>query len=430
MATLLNSEDPPTDYTKIPTTSAGGDPQLPLQQQSEWKKKLDSLKTQHQSEIFQQQEEHLRQLQSLQAQLLLELSGSGSASPSSPLLLLTGGLATPSAVHESGESQTKRRTTADDQTILSELNSSQPQVYQSDMTTPSTLPAMAGAAHPSSLPVHQLSPDPFHSSSSHDRIPTSLQEQTLLDTPNMTPSHSLEFLRLPMTTSLPRTSSTNSVATASSLDSQTGSRTVCTSTDIPGIPGMVNVDLSEQSSEAQWAPPLDSSQLSESAHTTAGDTPSRSGRLTAGRSRHPGCSSIPPTAHVGAIYTTPQKLAAVSVSYTPRSPLLVPSLCPPPITLGSHTPSSLTPSHVTESRRSLVGKHMKHIEDLKHYYESELSVLREKLEQLKLEGMARSPLHAPLSPLKSGDGGDSNSKAAQLKIQCSDLQSKLDETER
>lgn len=427
MATLLNSEDPPTDYPKIPTTSAGGNPQLPLQQQSAWKKKLDSLKTQHQSEIFQQQEEHLRQLQSLQAQLLLELSGSGSASPSSPLLLLTGGLATPSAVHESGESQTKRGTTADDQTILSELNSSQPQVYQGDTTTPSTFPAMVGAAHPSSLPVHQLSPDPHHLSSSHDRIPTSLQEQTLLDTPNMTPSHSLEFLRLPMTTSLPRTSSTNSVATASSLDSQTGSRTVCTSTDIPGT---VSVDLNEQSSEAQQAPPLDSSQLSESAHTTAEDTPSLSGRLTAGRSRHPGCSSIPPTAHVGVIYTTPQKLAAVSVSYTPRSPLLVPSLCPPPITLGSHTPSSLTPSHVTESRRSLVGKHMKHIEDLKHYYESELSLLREKLEQLKLEGMARSPLCTPLSPLKSGDGGNSNSKAAQLKIQCSDLQSKLDETER
>jgi len=56
--------------------------------------------------------------------------------------------------------------------------------------------------------------------------------------------------------------------------------------------------------------------------------------------------------------------------------------------------------------------------------------MREKLEQLKLEGMARSPLCTPLSPLKSGDGGDSNSKAAQLKIQCSDLQSKLDEAER
>ena len=438
MTTLVDSEDLLTDCPKTPTASAGGDvlPKLPLQQQSEWTTRLDSLKTQHQSEIFQQQEEHLRQLQSLQAQLLLELSGDGTASPSSPLLLLTGALATPSTAHEEvlsgnetthggGESQTNW---VDSQTILSVQNASPPEVYHSDKTTPSTLPAMVDTAHPSSPPLHQLSSDPPHHSSSsqdciHPTVPPSQQEPSLLDTSNVSPSHSVEFLQLPMATSLPRTSSTNSVATASSLDSQAGSRAVFTSTDISGIPGMVDV---ERSSELQQAPPQDGSQLSESGsryHTIAEDPPTLPGRRQAGRSHYPGGT---PTVHVSRLYTTPPKLAAVS--FTPHSLLSVPSLCPLPL-----TPGSLTPSRTTESRTSLVGKHMKHVEDLKQYYESELSLLRGKVEQL--EGAARSPhpmSHSPFSPLKSGDRGRwrDSGETAQLKIQCSDLQSKLDETMR
>ena len=82
---------------------------------------------------------------------------------------------------------------------------------------------------------------------------------------------------------------------------------------------------------------------------------------------------------------------------------------------------------------------MKHVDDLKQYYESELTAMREQLSQLQQEAAARRQARSPLpvsllSPVKSGsrrygsgDGGDGNT---QLKAHCSDLQSRLDTAER
>ena len=259
------------------------------------------------------------------------------------------------------------------------------------------------------------------------------QEQTLLDT---SPSQSLEFLQLPTRASLARPSSTNSASTVSVLEkdtSQAEPRPVRTLVDIPvgsGERTMTN-NCSGQSSRVQQIP---CSQLSESdpgcRTTTVGPPPLSGQHMFAGSSYSQDISNL----QTGGIYTTPQKMATMSVNYT-HSPLLASSLHPLPIT-------PLTPSHALESRTSLVEKHTKHVEDLKRYYESELSVMREQLNQLQQEAAAREAARSPLpvsllnvlSPVKSGsrkDGsGEGGGENTQLKVQCSDLQSRLDAAER
>ena len=508
MATLLHSEDPlpdsPRTRSPTPSTRDGSTPpELSLQKQTEWKTRLESLQTQHQLEIFQQQEEHLRQLHSLQAQLLLELSGAGDASTSSPLLLLTGMSQPPtpsSAARESHVVQPHRETnvfTPGEQTKPLEpflqLCTSEAVPGNSPYTTAhptSTHPSSHLASNPHQVSVEELniSSSELHASktvptnttthsthqSTHDVVsqtspprqmdkvglsskitfgPTHpsahlvsnthrltrspdlslplCQEQTLLDT---SPSQSLEFLQLPTRTSLARPSSTNSVSTVSVLEkdtSQAEPRPVRTLVDIPvgsGERTMTN-SCSEQSSGVQQIP---CSQLSESdpgyRTPTVGPPPLSGQHMSAGSSYS---QDIVSNLQTG---TTPHKMTTVSVNYT-HSPLLASSLHPPPIT-------PLTPSHALESRTSLVEKHTKHVEDLKRYYEAELSVMREQLNQLQQEAVARGAARSPLpvsllsvlSPVKSGsrkDGsGDGGGENTQLKVQCSDLQNRLDAAER
>ena len=510
MATPLHSEDPlpdsPRARSPTPSTRDGSTPpELSQQKQREWKTRLESLQTQHQLEIFHQQEEHLRQLHSLQAQLLLELSGAGDASTSSPLLLLTGMSQPPtpsSAARESHVMQAhmetnvfspseqakplepfsqlctsetvpssspcttvhstvgsthpfSRPTPNFHQLSFEELNILSPQLHASD-TAPSNPPGTTNTTHQPTLDlISQTSPprqtrevglssettfnptqpsahlvsDTRHLTLSpdlHPSLPPS-QEQTLLDTP---PSQSLEFLQLPTGAPLARTNSTNSVSTASVLEESTNqaeSRPVCSLVDVP-------VGLGERTMTSELSNgvrQISCSQLSESVpgcHTTIAEPLPLSEQNTFDGSSY---SQDIPNLPTPGIYTTPHKMATVSVSYA-QSPLLASSLHPPPIT-------PLTPSHALESRTSLVEKHMKHVEDLKQYYESELSVMREQLSQLQQEAPARRQARSPLpvsllSPVKSGsrrygsgDGGDGNT---QLKAQCSDLQSRLDTAER
>lgn len=510
MATPLHSEDPLTDSPQVrsptPFTRDGSTPpELSQQKQRKWKTRLESLQTQHQLEIFQQQEEHLRQLHSLQSQLLLELSGAGDASTSSPLLLLTGMSQPPTPSSAAGESHVMQAHMETNvfspgeqakplepfsqlctsetvpssspctivhspvgsthpsscpapnfhQVSFEEPNISSPQLHASE-TAPSNPPGTTNTTHQPTLDlVSQTTPprqtrevdlssetnfDPTHPSSHlvsdtrhltlspdfHPSLPLS-QEQTLLDTP---PSQSLEFLQLPTGAPLARTNSANSVSTASVLEkstSQVESRPMCSLGDVPVGLGERTV-TSEQSSGVRQ---ISCSQLSESVpgcRTTIADPPPLSEQGTFAGSSH--SQDIVPNLPTAGIYTTPHKMATVSVSYT-QSPLLASSLHPPPIT-------PLTPSHTLESRTSLVEKHMKHVDDLKQYYESELTAMREQLSQLQQEAaarrQARSPLVSLLSPVKSGsrryesgDGGDGNT---QLKAHCSDLQSRLDTAER
>ena len=503
----MHSEDPLPDSpgTRSPTPSTrdgSTPPELSLQKQTEWKTRLESLQTQHQLEIFQQQEEHLKQLHSLQAQLLLELSGAGDVSTSSPLLLLTGMSQPPtpsSAARESHVVQTNRETnvfTPGEQTkplepflqlctseavpsnspctavhptsthpssgLASnphqasgeESNISSSQLHASK-TVPNNPPATTHTTHQPTLDVvSQTSPsretaqvglstkitfDPTHPSShliSDTRcltlspdfsLPLS-QEQTLLDT---SPSQSLEFLQLPTGASFARPSSTNSVSTMSVLEKDTSPaepRPVRTLVDIPVGSGVTN-NCSEQSSGIRQSPCSQLSGFDPGCHTTVVEPLPLSGQqMFAGSSYS---QDVVTNLLTGGIYTTPHKMATVSVNYT-HSPLLASSLHPPPIT-------PLTPSHALESRTSLVEKHTKHVEDLKRYYESELSVMREQLNQLQQEAAARGAAQSPLpvsllsvlSPVKSGSrkhgSGDENTW---LKVQCSDLQSRLDTAER
>ena len=177
--TAMHSEDPLPDSpgTRSPTPSTrdgSTPPELSLQKQTEWKTRLESLQTQHQLEIFQQQEEHLKQLHSLQAQLLLELSGAGDVSTSSPLLLLTGMSQPPtpsSAARESHVVQTNRETN-----VFTPGEQTKPLEPFSQLCTSEAVPSNSPctAVHPTSThPSSGLASNPHQASGEESNISSS-----------------------------------------------------------------------------------------------------------------------------------------------------------------------------------------------------------------------------------------------------------------
>lgn len=399
-------------------------PALPTTLQLDWQTKLEQLQSQHKEESFQQRQEHLEQLKLLQAQILTELTttsvnnSSISAGPldsSFPVSPTSSKSTQPSSLPPSFS---ERPSTRDQTVALTRTHSSSdPQLFVGGVGSthrpPSPSPDRAtsvGCTPISSPRVQSLTQSPRN-------VDEKGHAQAKAERPGLTIGPSFEFIA--SNAGLARTS------TVESLD-QTSHDAASTSVEVSPIKadedresfspkqslkdfqrnfpdGLVegettNNSLSPPRRKLAWTE-TPSSQRSNLPHPPSPlpppreltiKTPPTSQSLVVPTPQYPAIQFSPATYRYGSPSTS-----GIQVRTSPGSvSMTTPSL---------HSSSgggvrSITLSD-SQSRATLMEKHHKHMEDLKMYYESELTELRDRIQRLESDKNEPSP--SAMNPRRS-----------------------------
>lgn len=414
----------------------------PESQREDWKRKLVSLQTQHRKESLEQQREHLAQLHLLQDQLLQEISFNMSATGTSDCLHVS----QPQALGPGVELEDGTTTGAGgvvSQPITTPPRPALPLALQlSHASGPVATPTEPPPCQPLSVessPVHSrgpvVSPHPPHTPTPERKVKSvRIAEQTghaddvagvappsgvgvspACHTPSPSPLATMDLLpsRLPLPQRdrgrADHTPSPSSITGSSPLQAQRDGGHV-NHTPSPS-PLAVMGPSPSRFSQAQRDGGHVSHTPSPSPLAVVGPSPSRfpqaqhdGGRAghtpspastpggAKGMSPHPQISHTPSPSshsHVHFITDTSPSIRAPLPSTHPRAIAHPYGSCP-------HTPSHVITGEAPLlssscgpplSRPTLLEKHAKHIADLKDYYESEISVLSERL--AKLDGERR-----------------------------------------
>ena len=404
----MSSQASPSPDSQQPLVACGLD--------DEWQAKLMSLQSQHRQETQQQQHSHLEQLRLLQTQLLQDLSSNISLEGGPGVHIFNRNELSTSTVHTTDDDGLPN-VNCEEHTYLASPNRSPAPVEHVD--SPQEF------QHTNMNQSHSLSDSNIPTS----QTPVSGDERTtesVLESTTLSATHSLEFLQLPLPDS--SIAHTNTVVDDTPVPSTQVSSSIATSS-------LEQPDTRPATHDPQSTVPY--------AHGAKSPVYTISGPKLAWES-----TLLSPSLHTKTIQHT-------STPGSNRSS----SFLSPGVSMTGHRMEG-------PSRASLLAKHTKHVEDLKLFYETELTCLHERIGQLE-GGSKLGIMHSPQSKLPQSSPvsqhqikfsdksktvqspgkecvSDSRTESrlneselwmlqsenGRLKTSCSELQRHLDETER
>lgn len=320
---------------------------LPVQQQQdEWRQKLDSLQSQHRSENIEQQTQHLQQLRLLQEQLLQDINLDLSAEPR-----VEGGQHHPLPSHGLRAQVCEPNSEANDTYLSEEASMGGPLKCGEKLVSPSSPSLLKDSVKRSFLSSRTVTYD------------TTMEESHNVDHKNT--SHTLSLPSLTM--------------------------------EDPHHPSETNkkntIDVSPSSSPVICLP--SSPNLHSPQHTNSPGRmkiTSNSPRVDSSLSTAPSFFAVSPKqAWAGPSFHPPSPLS-LSIQVPPSPPENKPRFVQTPLNHLQVFKDRLTQSPEPQLlRSSLLEKHARHVQDLKTFYESELSTLSERLQKME-EGSSEGHL--------------------------------------